>query len=81
MKKMKKLIALFLAASMMTATVGALEARPEKAKTEYAWSELPQNIKTLLPSHRCGWLSQPRTTTAAPLPCQIFSAISLAFHT
>ena len=49
MKKMKKLIALFLAASMLTATVGALEVQPEEAKTEYALSELPQNIKTLLP--------------------------------
>ncbi len=49
MKKMNKIIVLLLAASMLTATVGALEAQPEKAKTEYALSELPQNIKTLLP--------------------------------
>lgn len=46
---MTKLIVLLLAASMLTATVGALEVQPEKEKTEYALSELPQNIKTLLP--------------------------------
>ena len=50
MKRMNKFTALFLAASLLSTTVGALEIQPQLKETAavYALGSLPQNVQSLL---------------------------------